>query len=231
MVAVGLRVGNRSGGPGDDPRVDRPDPSSNHGRVIRADDIVIAPPAHDEPFDPRRFFDPQTPVELEIGCGKGGFLLDRARAHPQIGFVGIEWANKYFKYAADRMARWNLRNVRLMRADARHVVLNSLVDDCLGALHVYHPDPWPKKRHHKRRLFQRDFVEAAVTALHGGGLWRVQTDHEEYFQVIRDLLDQHPLLRQVPFDSDESAAPNTNFEIKYVRDGRTIYRFAVQKHP
>ncbi|MCH7719468.1 MAG: hypothetical protein IH988_00560 [Planctomycetes bacterium] len=63
------------------------------------------------------------------------------------------------------------------------------------------------------------------------GLWHVQTDHEEYFQVIRDLLDRHPSLRQVPFDSDESAAPNTNFEIKYVRDGRTIYRFAVKKQP
>ncbi|MCH7719467.1 MAG: hypothetical protein IH988_00555, partial [Planctomycetes bacterium] len=100
--------------------------------MIKVDDIVIPPPAYGEPFDPRRLFDQQTPVELEIGCGKGGFLLDRARARPEVGFVGIEWANKYFKYAADRMARWKVPNVRLMRADARHVVLNSLVDDCLG---------------------------------------------------------------------------------------------------
>jgi len=110
---------------------------------------------------------------------QGRVLLIRARALPERGFLGLEWANKICQYAADRMVRWNVGNVRLMRADASHLVRHSIRPESLTLLHIYHPDPWPKKRHHKRRLIQPPFLAAAVNALQPGGRIALPTDHAE----------------------------------------------------
>ncbi|MFH0980069.1 MAG: tRNA (guanosine(46)-N7)-methyltransferase TrmB [Planctomycetota bacterium] len=197
------------------------------------EDMMIAPPAPGVGVHPADYFDTPGPVELEIGCGKGGFLLERARQFPERRFLGLEWANKYYKYAADRMARWGVTNVRLMRTDARNFVVAHCAAESLAALHVYHPDPWPKKRHHKRRLFQADFVAAVVRVLQPGGRLAVQTDHAEYFEWIHRLLVPHPELVQVDFEHPEfvppGATPRTNYEVKYTREGRTIYRVAYLK--
>lgn len=179
------------------------------------------------------FFGNANPVELEIGVGKAGFLLRRAQAYPQRNFLGIEWANEFYRFAVDRMQRWKVPNVRILRTDASHFVRAQCLRDSLLALHVYHPDPWPKRRHHKRRLFQSPFVDAAVACLVPGGRWAVQTDHAEYFEVIRDLLLNHPQLEQIPFDDPDfgvaEARVATNFEIKYLREGRQIYQLAVRR--
>ena len=147
--------------------------------------------------------------------------------------LGVEWANKYYRYCADRMARWKVTNVRVMRTDGRALVMHHLPPACLSVLHVYHPDPWPKKRHHKRRLIQPPFVEAAVAALVPGGLWRVQSDHEEYFAWIRDLLRRHPALEEIPWEQSLWAGARdwegTNYEVKYRHQGRAIYRIACRR--
>jgi tRNA (guanine-N7-)-methyltransferase len=173
------------------------------------------------------------PVELEIGTGKAGFLLRRARAYPDRNFLGIEWASKFYRYAVDRMQRWQMGNVRLLRIDARHFMREVCPRDSLSALHVYHPDPWPKRRHHKRRLFEPTFVATAVQCLVPGGRLAVQPDHAEYFEVIRTLLRAHPDLVEVPFDDADfgvvAARVETNFEIKYLRAGREIYQLAMQR--
>lgn len=189
-------------------------------------------------FSWQRLFGRDRPVELEIGTGKGGFLLRRAQQHPDRDFLGIEWANEFYKYAVDRMARWRVANVRILRTDASHFIRVVCPRASLAALHVYHPDPWPKKRHHKRRLFQPPFVDAAARCLVPGGRWAVQTDHAEYFDIIRTLLLGHPLLEEIPFEDpafgvtsadDEAAGVATNFEIKYRREGRAIYQIAVRR--
>jgi len=197
------------------------------------ENITVPPPAVGQMLDFRAIFGNDRPVELEIGCGKGGFLLQQARKNPHRNYFGIEWANKYYKYASDRMVRWGVQNVRLMRADARHLMIHHIPPDSLDALHVYHPDPWPKRRHHKRRLFQPEFVEAAVRALKPGAIWAVQTDHAEYFEIIRSLLLARPELRAIPFEGavcfDAEQSPRTNYEVKYLREGRRIFRLACTK--
>jgi tRNA (guanine-N7-)-methyltransferase len=180
-----------------------------------------------------RLFGNTNPVELEIGAGKGGFLLRRAQAFPDRNFLGIEWASEFYKYATDRMRRWRVTNVRMLRTDAGHFISSICPRDSLSALHVYHPDPWPKRRHWKRRLFQPRFVEAAIACLRSGARWWVQTDHAEYFEVMRALLGGRAEIVEVSFD-DPALGINSediasNFEIKYRRQGREIHRIAVQK--
>ncbi|MBI4718554.1 MAG: tRNA (guanosine(46)-N7)-methyltransferase TrmB [Planctomycetes bacterium] len=201
--------------------------------VLPDEAIMLDAPRDGEVVDPLAWYDTPGPFELEIGCGKGGFLLARARAHPELRLLGIEWANKFYRYGANRMARWGLTNVRVMRTDARTFVLRSLPPTCLAALHLYHPDPWPKKRHHKRRLVQGDFVAAAVRALVPGARWYVQSDHEEYFAQIRSLLSARAELRELSdaeFDWQGAEwAAGTNYEIKYRRKGRAIFRAAYER--
>jgi len=190
-------------------------------------DIIVQPPEPGQMLDLIRLFGNDRPVEMELGTGKGGFLLERARSLPELNLFGVEWANKYYRFAAKRMAHWEVTNVRIMRADARHLLIHHLPDDSLTALHVYHPDPWPKKRHHKRRLFQPGFVEAVARVLRRRSRLFVQTDHREYYTWIHDLLTAQPGLniekagaldRQTP-----QATPGTNYEIKYLRQGRNIW--------
>ena len=122
-----------------------------------------------------------------------------------------------------------------LRTDASHFVRTLCPRNSLVALHVYHPDPWPKRRHHKRRLIAAPFVDAAVDCLTVGGRWLVQTDHAGHFEIMRDLLLRHAQLSQTPFE-DPHADPNaqnqrvrTNYEIKYLNEGRSIFQLAVRR--
>jgi tRNA (guanine-N7-)-methyltransferase len=197
---------------------------------LTMEDIVVEPPGLEAVVDPVAYFDSPGPVELEIGCGKGGFLLRRALERPELRLLGIEWANKIFRYTADRMARRGAWNVRVMRTDADHFVKRQLRGASLSALHIYHPDPWPKKRHHKRRLIQAEFVAAAVRAMRLGARLAIQTDHADYAEQIQAVVSENRQLRTTDYEDAAfgtlEAATGTNYEIKYVREGRKIYRFA-----
>lgn len=181
----------------------------------------------------RELFGNDRPVEMEIGTGKGTFLVRRATEQPEINFFGIEWCNEIYKYAVDRMQRRKISNVRLMRADASLFVRTQCPANSLSVLHIYHPDPWPKKRHRKRRLVQPLFVAAAARCLVPGGRLAIQTDHAEYFEQIRAVVLAEPLLEQIEFDDPTSGVSGqrvlTNFEIKYEREGRTFYRIAMRR--
>ena len=199
------------------------------------ENIILTPPAPGEFLSWRAVFGDDRPVELEIGSGKGGFLLDRARTYPERGFLGVEWASKYFRFAADRMVRWGVTNVRLMRTDAGYLVTHHLPPESLSLIHIYHPDPWPKSRHHKRRLIQPEFVKALAYILAPGGRVAIQTDHIDYFEHICRVVREEPRLTEVTFDVPgvgvAEGRVGTNFEIKYLREGRQIYQLALQKLP
>lgn len=206
----------------------------NDAPKLTFDDVAVAIETLGRPVNLPALFGNDRPVELEIGCGKGGFLLRAARRHPDRNFLGIEWASKFYRFAADRMARWNTANVRILRTDAKNFVMQRLPPDCLSALHVYHPDPWPKKRHHKRRLLTPDFVEAVVRVLRAGARWAIQTDHAEYFAQIKAVTSVRAELEPIPFDDPEYGTVDerteTNYETKYLREGRSIHRLAFRRH-
>ncbi len=184
-------------------------------------------------FSWKRLFGRDRPVEVEIGCGKGGFLLRRSAALPETNFLGIEWASEFYRFAIDRMRRRGAANVRILRADAARFIREVCPRDSLTALHIYHPDPWPKRRHNRRRLIQPEFIAAATACLVPGGRLAVQTDHAEYFEVIAELLRAAPGLMETEFDDPrfgvDASRVQTNFEIKYVREGRDIYQIAMRR--
>lgn len=174
------------------------------------------------------------PVHIEIGAGKASFLLSQAKAQPEVDFLGIEWASRYYRYAVDRIGRWGLKNVRIIRTDAAMFLSEYVPAESVDCFHLYFPDPWPKKRHHKRRFFSSVNLERLVQVLKPAGQIRVATDHAEYFeQIQRVLAEKDGVLVKVDFvrpagaEADEIVG--TNFERKYLKGNRRIYRIAVRK--
>src|SRR6185312_9432534 len=137
-------------------------------------------------LDWREVFDKDRPVELEVGFGKGLFLLTAAQAHPEINFAGVEIVRKYQLFTATRLAKRDLRNVRVACADALHFLPRFVASSSVQAVHVYFPDPWWKKRHHKRRIFTPEFVAEVARVLAPGGRLLAATDVPEYAAVVAE---------------------------------------------
>jgi tRNA (guanine-N7-)-methyltransferase len=168
------------------------------------------------------------PVELEVGSGKGLFLANAATAWPDRNFLGIELSRKYARKAAERLAKRGLGNVRVVAGDARKFLEAFTPGRSLAAVHIYFPDPWWKKRHRKRRVFCEPFVADVARALRPGGEFFAATDVEEYFGVMREIMEAHPEFVPQPLEAPREPQHEldylTNFERKYRIEGRPIYR-------
>ena len=128
-------------------------------------------------------------VEIEIGIGKGRFLIDAALRREDVHYVGVEWAMKYVRMAHARCVRRGLFNVRFVRADAHEFVEFFVPARSVSAYHIYFPDPWPKKRHHKRRLIQPKLVHDLATLLRADGYLHLATDWVPYAEHMFEVLD------------------------------------------
>lgn len=179
-------------------------------------------------WDWREIFDAAGRIEIEIGIGKGRFLLAAAAARPEVLHLGVEWANKYLRIAEARAQRRGLTNVRFVREDARELV-RAIPAASVSAYYVFYPDPWPKKRHHKRRFLQQQAVAQIARTLVPEGTLHVSTDHQDYWDQIEPLLESHPAFERLaqfggadfPLPLDQ---PLTNFEVKYKNQGRLQLR-------
>ena len=185
------------------------------------------------PIDWGALFGNENPVEIEIGCGKGRFLLETSRQHPEINYVGVERALKYVQHAKERLLKGNATGVFLIWSDAAYLVDRYIGEGTVDAYHVYFPDPWPKKRHRKRRLFRNEvWLGGLIRTLNSSrGRIHVATDYAEYFYEIHDRLTHTPPLVYLPPDSLEIGYIPTSFEMKYRAEGRKIYRAVYQMNP
>ena len=173
-------------------------------------------------------------MHIEIGAGKGTFVLSQAKAQPDDNFLAIEWAGRYYRHAVDRIGRWGLTNVRVIRTDAAVFLADSVPDDSVDCFHVYFPDPWHKKRHNKRRFICPANLQNIIRCLKTGGQLRIATDHADYFEKIKTTLaSRNEELEEIDFIRPAAAQAGeyvgTNFERKYIKDRRQISTIAVRK--
>jgi len=174
------------------------------------------------------------PLELEIGSGKGTFLVQQAQLSQEVNYIGIEYARGFWRYAADRCRRRGLENVRMVNIEAGAFVRNYVPAGSLRCVHVYFPDPWPKKRHHKRRLIQAPFLTELHRVIAADGQVRLATDHSEYFHWMAEHADRvADLFERTAFEPSASAGEGelvgTNFERKYRREGRPFHAMILRR--
>jgi tRNA (guanine-N7-)-methyltransferase len=172
-------------------------------------------------LDLLEFFGNDHPVILEIGSGKGRFLIGSATERPDRNFIGIEKSLHYHRVVRERVKKRSLTNVRLINHDAFLVMRDMLPDASIAEVHIYFPDPWPRKRHQKRRIIRAEALAEMRRILVPGGMGIYVTDHREYFDLAAPVIAEFfPSETRIPAPED---APRTNYEAKYRAEGREIY--------
>jgi tRNA (guanine-N7-)-methyltransferase len=194
---------------------------------IESVDFLSPPPTW------RDIFGNTNPVEIEIGFGKGAFLLALARNHPERNFFGVEFAKHWAFRLSALVERDGPPNVIAVHADFTCLVETMIWPESVSAYHLYFPDPWWKRRHHRRRLFRSGFAAALVRTLKPGGTIFLASDVQDYFTQIVQEFVVLPELRRCSWERDQVTKRGklitTDFEQKYRKEGRPIFYTRFEK--
>lgn len=169
------------------------------------------------------------PLEVDLGCGDGSFLLEMARRFPERDFVGVERLLGRARKVCKKMTRQQLGNGRVLRLESRYTVEWLLPEASLARLHLLCPDPWPKVRHHRRRLVQVEFLAAVRRVLEPGGEFLFMTDHEEYFVWAGDKVAACDGLERVAWPEAAFFYPKTDFQRQWEAEGKAMWRLRCRK--
>ena len=181
------------------------------------------------PLDFREIFGNANPVVLEIGSGKGRFLISSAIEHPDTNFLGIEKSLHYYRVIRERIEKRVLKNVRVLNHDAFVILQKMIPADSIAEVHIYFPDPWPRPREQKRRIIRPEVLAEIGRVLVTGGSGIYVTDHREYFEAAAPAIAE--LFASEARVPGPDEPPRTNYEAKYRAAGRPIYevRFSKRK--
>jgi tRNA (guanine-N7-)-methyltransferase len=160
------------------------------------------------------------PLVLEIGSGMGETTIEIAKSHPEVDFVAVEVHGPGVGSLLNRIEAEQLANLRVIRHDAVDVLEHMVADGCLAAIHLFFPDPWPKKRHHKRRLVQPAFAALAARKLAPGSVLHAATDWPDYADWMAEVFSKEELLH--PAQGGAFSRPLTKFEARGKRLGHPI---------
>jgi tRNA (guanine-N7-)-methyltransferase len=176
-------------------------------------------------LDRAKLFGREAPLHVDLGCGDGSFLCELAPQLPEKNFLGIERLSRRVEKA--RRKSETINNVRVLRAEISHALRYLLPENSVETFYLLFPDPWPKRRHQRRRIFTRDFLDYVAAALQKGGLLHAMTDQLDYFQQIEQLRQAHPQFEIV--DVDDVPLQSTKFERRFCEKGAPIYRLTLRK--
>ncbi len=188
--------------------------------------VELIPESYVAPLDLPTIFGRRAPLQVDLGCGDGSFLALLASQKPAHDFLGIERLLGRVRAATRKAA--SLTNVRVLRVETTYAVRYLLPPDSVDVFHLLFPDPWPKRRHHQRRIFTSEFLEAVTAALAPGGSFRIATDQSDYFQQIEGIAATSNSLTRAREDPVE-VPPATTFEKRFVSAGAPIHRLELRK--
>ena len=192
---------------------------------------VYAIPFSHKKIDFSSVFGNAEPVTLEIGFGMGEATVEMATANPERNFLGIDIHLPGMGKVLAHIETQSLHNLRVICHDAREVLSHMIADHSLLAIHVYFPDPWPKNRHHKRRLIQKDIVKLFTSKIMSGGYFHAATDWKPYADHILSVCEKEPGLKNTAHDFAVRPAwrPLTKFESRALKAERTCRDILFQK--
>ncbi|WP_346838165.1 tRNA (guanosine(46)-N7)-methyltransferase TrmB [Microbulbifer sp. SAOS-129_SWC] len=176
----------------------------------------------DGPLDPQAVFGRSAPLVLEIGFGMGDSLLAMAEAEPDKDFIGIEVHPPGVGRLINNAGKAGVKNLRVYMADAVDVLNDCIADGALARFQLYFPDPWHKKKHHKRRIVQPEFVRLLCIKLATGGLLHMATDWENYAEHMLEVLEAEAMLENTAGAGHYAPRPQFRPETKFERRGQRL---------
>lgn len=184
-------------------------------------------------LDPQSLFALRQPLELEVGSGKGHFLLTHSGKYPNRNYLGIEQAKKYARFAAYRLAKNGHSNARMISGDALAFFRSFLPEACATAVHVYFPDPWWKERHRRRRVMQPEFIADVQRVLKPNGVFHFWTDVEQYFNettmLVKQCSDLGGPFEVAPVAPEHDMDYRTHFERRMRKGGHDVFQVQFRK--
>jgi tRNA (guanine-N7-)-methyltransferase len=189
--------------------------------------VEFVPASSADPISLAELFPRDAPFEVDLGCGDGSFLAELASQRPDRNYLGVERLFGRVRTTCRRITRLGLTNARVMRGDIAHAVAQLLPRNSVDAFHIMFPDPWPKRRHHCRRIFNPDLLSALAGALKPFASVSVVTDQPEYFAEMERVVSGSHLFER--FAVPEAPLAQSTFERRYVEAGEPIYRLELRK--
>ena len=168
-------------------------------------------------------------LEADLGCGRGRFLLAHAALAPERNFIGVDVLSRRLGKFDLRAAERGLTNIRLFQGDVRFALEQAFPPASLSVAYLFFPDPWPKRRHHDRRMLQPAFLDLLHRALTDGGLFHFATDHANYFEAAQKIFAQDPRFESAP-PFEPTPEERTDFEMLFLGLARTTQRASLRKN-
>ena len=189
--------------------------------------LIYKPASYVQKLDWRSVFKQMLPIEVELGSGDGSFLANYAKLHPERNFFGVERLLGRLRKLNKKALRAGLENMALLRLEASYVIEYLIPPESIDALHIYFPDPWPKRKHRKNRLINERFTEITARALKVGGVIYLRTDDLDYFQQMTRVFNANA--RFVAVETPEELTKvvtdfERNFHLRGVATNHAAYR-------
>ena len=183
--------------------------------------------------DWEKVFGNRNPLNLEIGFGVGNFIIEMGIREPDENFIGMDFYHKGIRKAITRISKYEISNARIVYGDAKEKIPLLFNHEELNRVYINFPDPWPKKRHHKRRLIKPAFIKILVEKLKSGGEIHVATDYKSYAMEILDFFEKEKILKNKNglgvFLSQKEGTPKSKYEKKFINAGERIFYLEFKK--
>ena len=195
---------------------------------IDPDSLEFTPTDYFKPVSVDELFSREAPLEVDVGCGEGAFIVAMAKSHRERNFLGIERLVGRVRKVCKRAANAGVENLRVMCVEIAYTVRHLLPKESVSVLHVMFPDPWPKRKHRKNRLINHEFLDSVHSAQINGGELRLTTDDLDYFEWMQKIATGHNGFSQQPWLEDPDY-PQTDFEKRFRAQGLPIHRLRLKK--